>query len=99
LNSNRLTRDELVEILRKEGLDDPRVIAQVNAWIRRGDAVAIYRNHDLGSPQAGHVKLVSFGGPAAQIEADEPPTRLPDIGSDINWRYHLEHTYVGVEPI
>jgi hypothetical protein len=63
-------------------------------WLDRGDAVAIYQNEDLGHRDLGHVQLVSYGSPAAQLPGDAPPpTTLPDIGGHIGWRYQLIATY------
>lgn len=70
----------------------------IDQWLERGDGVAVYRNMDLGHPDVGHVQAVSFGSPDAQLETDEPPKILPDIGGAINWRYHLVGTYRGVPP-
>lgn len=50
-------------------------------WFKRGDGAAVYRNLDLCSAGLGRVKIVSFGSPAAQLETDEPPVTLPDIGN------------------
>lgn len=74
---------------------DARNILTINRWLARGDGLAIYENHELGHPDAGHRQLVSFGSPAAQLETDTPPQRLPDIGGRINWRYQLVATYRG----
>lgn len=67
----------------------------VNRWLERGDGIAVYQNQDFGSPQLGEKKYVSFGSTAAQLETEEPPQRLPDIGGAINWRYWLVGTYKG----
>lgn len=61
----------------------------VNAWLERGDGVAIYENQAFDSSNAGHLKYVSYGSASAQIETEEPPQRLPDIGSQVNWAYQL----------
>lgn len=66
---------------------------KIGVWLDRGDGVAVYENHDLGHPEIGKQQIVSFGSPAAQLEVDEPPTTLPDIGGAINWRYQLVATY------
>ncbi len=71
----------------------PEVIMLVERWITRGDGAAVYQNHDLGHPQLGMPKIVSFGSPAAQLETDTPPDRLPDIGNQISWRFTLVATY------
>lgn len=65
----------------------------LNLWFERGDGVAVYENADFSHPFAGHILLVSFGSPDAQLETDDPPQRLPDIGSQINWRYWLRVVY------
>jgi hypothetical protein len=74
------------------------VIKQVNRWLRRGDGVAIYENQELGHPELGWPRLVSYGSSAAMLETDEPPQRLPDTPTLINWRYRLAATYRG-EPL
>jgi len=58
-------------------------------WLDRGDGVAVYENQDLWHPCLGHRKFVSYGSNEAQLETYDPPARLPDIGSQINWRYYL----------
>lgn len=80
-----LTRDEVLAKL--EGIDG--AAALIDSWLARGDGAAVYENHDMGHAGLGDVKVVSYGSPEAQLEADYPPTRLPDIGSQINWRYTL----------
>lgn len=74
-----------------EPVSDALVV--MNRWLERGDGVAIYRNEDLGHPHLGHRQFVSYGSPEAQIVDAFPPTRMPDIGGAINWRYQLEGTY------
>lgn len=76
-----------------------RCMDQMAGWMRRGDGVAIYENMELGHPNLGHRKYVSYGSSAAQLEPEHlvdklPPQRLPDIGGIINWRYQL----IGVVP-
>ena len=66
---------------------------QVLGWVERGDGCAIYSNVDLGSRGVGQQIYVSYGGKYAQLEGDEPPKVLPDIGSQINWMYHLKSFY------
>jgi hypothetical protein len=75
--------------------DAPGVMDQIERWLERGDGAAIYENHDLGSPEIGMPKIVSYGSPRSQLETDEPPTTLPDIGNAINWRFQLVATYRG----
>lgn len=90
-----MTAAELIAILDEVQFDTPEVRARFNNWLERGDGVAVYRNVDLGHPDLGHRKFVSYGSFAAQLEAEVAPERLPDIGGEINWRYTLEGTYKG----
>jgi hypothetical protein len=71
------------------------VMEQIQGWIDRGDGAAIYRNHDLGHPDVGMPKIVSYGSKMAQLEVAKPPEQLPDIGGEINWRFQLEAVYGG----
>lgn len=71
-------------------LIDPVAHATVRRWLARGDGVAVYQNTCLDSAAQGHYQLVSFGSEKAQLEVDVPPTRMPDIGENINWRYTLQ---------
>lgn len=89
-----MTAQELRESLQKalEPLGDATHV--INRWLARGDGVAVYENMELGHPDAGHRQFVSFGGPEAQIQGN-PPSRMPDIGGAINWRYCLVGTYYG----
>ena len=84
------TRQQVLEMIDKEHHD------KVLKWLHRGDGIAVYENAELGHPEGGHKQFVSFGSSAAQLEVDEPPARLPDIGSKINWRYRLVGTHRGV---
>jgi hypothetical protein len=94
-----VTGPEFLAILSELAGDDTSwhaaTLATVNGWLARGDGVAVYRNVDLGSRDLGARQLVSYGSPAAQLEVTDPPTRLPDIGGAINWRFQLEGTYRG----
>jgi hypothetical protein len=45
-----------------------------------------YQNHDLGHPGLGHLKFLRCG---EGCTFGEPPRRLPDTPSEINWRYFL----------
>jgi len=81
-----MTRKEMFDLLDREHH------ATVQGWLDRGDGVAVYCNQNLGSPAAGHRQFMSFGSPAAQFEASEPPRRLPDSLRQINWAYQLEGT-------
>jgi hypothetical protein len=89
-----VTREEMLAIIAEEQYNNGAV-ELMNRWLARGDGIAVYRNQDLGHPELGHRQLVSFGSPAAQIEQAEAPTKMPDIGNAINWRYQLEGTYRG----
>jgi hypothetical protein len=89
-----MTKDELEAIV-----DSDAVREAVNRWLAAGKGVAVYENHDLGHPEVGHKQFLSYGAPEAQFE-DEPPQRLPDFPTQINWRYELIGTYRGdlIEP-
>jgi hypothetical protein len=90
------TRLQLEEYLVRQWEDDtPQVMAQIQSWVDRGDGAAIYENHDLGSQDVGMPKIVSYGSPRSQLETDDPPTTLPDMGGSINWRFQLVATYHG----
>ena len=69
----------------------------VNRWLRRGDGVAVYGCVALDSSQYGTKQFMSFGSKESQWEGGEPPTRMPDIGRQINWSYQLLGTYRGEE--
>ena len=102
-----LTSDEVIELLERifpyehpdgEGLEI--AVWKINAWISRGDHVAVYENQDLGHPLLGDIKFASYGSHAAQLEvetAEELPARLPDgiPKGAINWRYLLKGVYEG----
>lgn len=99
-----LTREQAREHVEDEFADDHALDAAlrtINAWLRRGDGMAIYRNEDFGSPNMGQRKFTSFGSEDALLEPQhldeggQPPTRLPDTTTDINWRYILVGTYRG----
>jgi hypothetical protein len=75
------------------GDDTASVLAQVGRWIARGDGAAVYTNNDLGHPDVGMPKIMSYGSPQAMLETDEPPDRMPDTNVEINWRYGLMGTY------
>lgn len=88
--------ETFTEHLRAEGYEADAV-ATINRWLARGDGAAVYVNQELGHPMLGHVKITSYGSAEAQLETDEPPQRLPDIGASINWRYQLSGMYRGAE--
>ena len=81
-----MTEEELFEKL------DPSHHETVRRWLERGDGCAVYENHAMDSSLCGHCQYVSFGSAQAQLEEDEPPQRLPDIGNRINWAYQLVGT-------
>jgi hypothetical protein len=68
---------------------------QVNVWLRRGDGVAVYEAKALDRSDFGARQYISFGSAEAQLEMNEPPQRLPDIGNQINWPYQLVGSYRG----
>jgi len=53
-----------------------QVIAQINVWLDRGDGVAVFENHDLGHPDLGQGRMLSFGSRKAMIEP--PPCKASD---------------------
>lgn len=79
------TADEVSEILGDAGRE------KANAWLARGDGIAVYRNEDLGSGDVGSIKFMSFGSAEAQFVV--PPEQLPDFPSEINWRFRLHGVY------
>ena len=69
----------------------------VQRWLDRGDGVAVYRNHDFGATMFNCTVMMSYGSPAAQIEAAEPPEQMPDTGMfGTPWAYRLEGVARGV---
>lgn len=102
--STQLTAQDVVAMLREWGGVDgtPEAAAwltttlrQMNDWLARGDGIAVYTNEDLGHPDLGDKRFVSYGSQAAQLETDTPPEQLPDTTMSINWRYRLTGTYRG----
>jgi hypothetical protein len=93
------SKEEFMALLTTERYDyADHALYLVEQWFARGDGAALYENRDMGHPQLGSTKLVSWGSLAAQIETDvrgetTPPRTLPDIGNDINWRYQLVAFY------
>lgn len=85
------TREQFDRLLAEREYDQASVNI-IHGWFDRGDGAAVYENHDLGHPDLGHHQIVSYGSAAAQLETDDPPDRLPDIGR-INWRYLLIGKY------
>lgn len=99
MSAKELTADEFMAGLQDQYGDQAAEVAeQVNRWLARGDGVAVYVNQDLGHPELGDWRPVSFGSVHALLEvptADELPQRLPDTPKLINWRYQLEAVYRG----
>lgn len=101
--SATFTRKDIVELLASQGINGAQAdeaLGYIDAWVERGDGCAVYRNEDIGHELMGHLQFVSYGSSKAQIPVPfrpsgggVPPTRLPDIGSAINWRYVLLGTY------
>lgn len=89
------TETELRNLLAEWNEDwaDNQAIPMIRKWIERGDGAAVYRNHDLGSPELGSFQIASFGSPAATLETATPPAILPDFPRKINWRYALDGIY------
>jgi len=52
--------------------------------LSRGGRWAAYRNVELGHPDLGHLKFLQVG---PENTFKEPPSRLPDTRTEINWRY------------
>lgn len=90
-----LTAEDMAKVYMEMGGLGDRQLAVLAGWLERGDGVAVYQNQDLDHPELGHYQLVSYGSTVAQIETEEPPARMPDIGGAINWRYQLIGTYRG----
>lgn len=78
-----------VEQLRSEVTSGMDIIER---WLERGDGCAVYENVAFDSGDFGHRIYLSFGSAAAQLEMEEPPTRMPDIGGIIGWKYQLKDT-------
>lgn len=96
MTTKTYTKDEFTQLLRDEEYT-PENVAMINRWLARGDGAAVYENVDLGHRHLGHKQITSYGSPAAMLEVDTPPERLPDIGNSINYRYYLAGTYKGEE--
>lgn len=66
-----------------------------------GNSIAVYQNMDMGHPDLGMAQFVTVGPhPDNQIVLDADggqgaPTKMPDIGNAINWRYQLIALYGG----
>ncbi|MFD5731193.1 hypothetical protein ACFWMT_34485 [Streptomyces sp. NPDC058368] len=103
--AKEFTAEELIKALREWGeLDDSpdafrwlwETTTKMNEWLKRGDGIAVYENHDLGHRERGDKMFTSYGSTDAQLESATPPEILPDgVGGTINWRYTLIGTYKG----
>lgn len=74
-------------------LENKDALPTLQRWLDRGDGIALYDNQAMDSGNLGHKKWVSYGSKAAQLEVDEPPQTMPNIGSSINWSYQLIGTH------
>jgi hypothetical protein len=52
----------------------------------RGGTWAAYQNVTMDSADLGHLKFLKFGPECTFVD---PPERLPDTATEINWHYHL----------
>ena len=58
-------------------------------WLARGDAIAVFSNHDLGHPQVGHTLFLPLDAEErGRVEIGR--TRAPDGTHGLGWRYLLE---------
>ena len=89
-----MTFDEITDSMNDEIAE--RALPLLKSWLERGDGIALYENRAIDSTHVGAKKWVSYGSSRAQLETDEPPRRLPDIGKQINWAYQLVGTCRGV---
>jgi len=76
-------------------LDAIGALDQINGWLVRGDGVAVYEAMAMDRSDFGARKYISFGSKEAQLETNDPPQRLPDIGNQINWQYQLVGSHRG----
>lgn len=91
--TKQLTYDEFEELLVSLDADNIEEVRQsLQRWFAEGKGVAVYENHDLGHWNLGHKRFFSYGTPTATFP-DDPPERLPDFPTEINWRYMLAYMY------
>lgn len=88
--SETVTPDQLAR-----ELADLDALDMANRWLARGDGIAVYEAMAFDRSDFGSRQYLSYGSSAAQLEVDEPPKTLPDIGGKINWAYQLVGTYRG----
>lgn len=60
---------------------EPEALQQMK---ERGGKWAAYQNQAMDSAGLGHLKFLNIG---PDCTFKEPPKRLPDTASQINWRY------------
>jgi len=65
---------------------DPEVLHAVrtSSANRPGTRWAAYQNQDIAHPQCGHLQFLAIG---RRNTLKEAPSRMPDIGKEVNWRY------------
>lgn len=96
-----LSTTDMYEVIKQWPIHERVGVSEkVNEWLSRGDVACVYRNEDLAHRDLGTFMVMSYGSPAAQIEATipgevNPPTRMPDFGDQIGWRYVLFGVYRG----
>ena len=95
------TREQYSEYLKVKGFG---ITEHIEAMLfldrvkERGDVVVVYENSDLGHPEIGFPKIVSYGSDSSYLTRDQfpiPPTTFPDTSTDINWRYCLQASVTG----
>lgn len=83
----------LAEVIAEEATGDivwhRSTLDTVNAWLTRGDTVAVYRNADLSSATRGLRQFVPIG------QGEDIPPHAPDSSAGLGWRYLLDFTYRG----
>lgn len=65
-------------------------------WIARGDAIGVFRNHDLGSFNCGHRIFLPLT-PEEQGTVEISKTRAPDGPYGLGWRYLLDSVHTNIE--
>lgn len=87
-------------VVKHYGDEFQSVIDQLHGWLAQGKGIAVYENADLGHPNVGEPKIVTFGpGTDTWLEGITDPIQLPqtlpDTTKEINWRYQLVGWYSG----
>lgn len=89
-------REKYSEYLKERGFtvtEHVDAILFFDRVIERADVVLVYENSDLGHPELGSPKIVSYGSEGSfltEAQFPAPPAILPDTPKDINWRYTLK---------